>query len=172
MKKALLVFMMMVVAGALAACNGDTAKDDAAKPDTEAADSGATDTEADADADASSEDVDPTDPNFDRILDLLKDAGLEVGEKTTGFADIAGTTQVMNVVIDGEDMLPLQVYMMEPDSENLKSAKEKGEVTMEFEGQEGQIPMEAKDDFLYFIADGHPEHDKVYDVLDNDFNQE
>ena len=168
MKKAFLVFMMMIVAGALAACGGDTAKDETAKPDTEAADSGATDEGA---ADASAENVDPTDANFDQILDLLKDAGLEVGEKTTGFADIDGTTQVMNVVINGEDMLPFQVYMLEPDSENLKSAREKGEVTMEFEGQEGQIPMETKDDFLYFIADGHPDRDKVYDVMVNDFSQ-
>ncbi|MGN7410360.1 MULTISPECIES: hypothetical protein [unclassified Sporosarcina] len=167
MKKAFLVFMMMIVAGALAACGGDTAKDETAKPDTEAADSGATDDGADT----SDENVDPTDANFDQILDLLKDAGLEVGEKTTGFADIDGTTQVMNVVINGEDMLPFQVYMLEPDSENLKSAREKGEVTMEFEGQEGQIPMETKDDFLYFIADGHPDRDKVYDVMVNDFSQ-
>lgn len=167
MKKAFLVFMMMIVAGALAACGGDAAKDETAKPDTEVADSGATDDGADA----SAENVDPTDANFDQILDLLKDAGLEVGEKTTGFADIDGTIQVMNVVINGEDMLPFQVYMLEPDSENLKSAREKGEVTMEFEGQEGQIPMETKDDFLYFIADGHPDHDKVYDVMVKDFSQ-
>lgn len=167
MKKAFLVFMMMIVAGALAACGGEGEKDNTAKPDTEAAESGATDDGADA----SAENVDPTDANFDQILDLLKDAGLEVGEKTAGFADIEGTTQVMNVVINGEDMLPFQVYMMEPDSENLKSAREKGEVTMEFEGQEGQIPMESKDDFLYFIADGHPDHDKVYDVMVNDFSQ-
>lgn len=167
MKKAFLVFMMMIVAGALAACGGDAAKDETAKPDTEAADSGATDDGADT----SAENVDPTDANFDQILDLLKDAGLEVGEKTTGFADIDGTTQVMHVVIGGEDMFPFQVYMMEPDSENLKSAKEKGEVTMEFEGQEGQIPMETKDDFLYFIADGHPDRDKVYDVMVKDFSQ-
>lgn len=169
MKKAMLVFMMMIVAGALAACGDDASKDNPAKPETEAADSGATDA---ADGEASSEDVDPTDPNFDKIIELLKAEGLEVGEKTTGYADIDGATQVMSVVINGEDMLPFQVYMMEPDSENLKSAKEKGEVTMEFEGQSGQIPMEAKDDFLYFIADGHPDHDKVYDVMVKNFNQE
>ncbi|WP_025784542.1 hypothetical protein [Sporosarcina sp. D27] len=166
-KKAFLVLMMMIVAGALAACGGDATKDESAKPDTEATDSDTTD----SGAEASAEDVEPTDPNFDRILDLLKDAGVEVGEKTTGYADIAGATQVMNVVINGEDMLPFQVYMMDPDSENLKSAKEKGEVTMEFEGQEGQIPMEVKDDFLYFIADGHPDRDKIYDVMVNDFSQ-
>ncbi|MCM3757179.1 hypothetical protein M3197_06710 [Sporosarcina aquimarina] len=167
-KKAFLVFMLMIVTGALAACGGDSANDNSAKPDTEATDTDTTE----SGADASAENVEPTDPNFDKILDLLKEAGVEVGEKTTGIADIAGATQVMNVVINGEDMLPFQVYMMEPGSENLKSAKEKGEVTMEFEGQEGQIPMEVKDDFLYFIADGHPDHDKVYDVMVNDFSQE
>ncbi|REB07417.1 hypothetical protein DVB69_11355 [Sporosarcina sp. BI001-red] len=168
MKKAFLVLMMMIVAGALAACGDDTSKDKTTKPETEASEPGATE----GDGEASSEDVDPTDPNFDKIIELLEAEGLEVGEKTSGFADIDGTTQVMNVVINGEDMLPFQVYMMKSDSENLKSAKDKGEVTMEFEGQSGQIPMEAKDDFLYFIADGHPDHDKIYDVMKNDFNQE
>ncbi|WP_432355503.1 hypothetical protein [Sporosarcina sp. A2] len=168
MKKAFLVFMMMIVAGALAACGDDTSKDNTAKPETEVTESGATE----GDGEASSEGVDPTDPKFDKIIELLKAKGLEVGEKTTGYADINGTTQVMSVVINGEDMLPFQVYMMESESENLKSAKEKGEVTMEFDGQSGQIPMEAKDDFLYFIADGHPDHDKVYDVMVKDFNPE
>lgn len=168
MKKALLVLMMMIVAGALAACGGESPKEDAGAKDTEATDGGATD----SGAEAGDENVDPTDPNFDLIIDLLKDAGLEVGDKTTGYADIDGTLQVMTVVIEGEDMLPLQVYKMEPDSDNLKSAKEKGVVTMEFEGQSGEIPMEAKDDFLYFLAEGHPDQEKVYKVMENDFNQE
>ncbi|GKV68197.1 hypothetical protein NCCP2716_06950 [Sporosarcina sp. NCCP-2716] len=168
MKKVLFLLMVGIVAAALAACGGDKKADD--KPAAPAGEEAGTDSGT-ADEPVA-EDVDPVDPNFDKIIDLLKKAGLEVGEKKTGFADIEGTQQVMEVEIDGEDMLPLQIYKMDPDSENLKSAKEEGKVTMTFEGESGEIPMNAKGDFLYFIADGHPDRDKVYEVIENDFEQE
>ncbi len=166
MKKVLFLLMTGVIAAALAACGGEEKAAD--KP----AENQAAGTENDTADKPVADDVDPVDPNFDTIIDLLKKAGLDVGEKKTGFADIEGTQQVMEVEIDGEDMLPLQIYKMDPDSDNLKSAKEEGKVTMTFEGESGEIPMNAKGDFLYFLSEGHPDQAKVYEVIENDFEQE
>lgn len=176
MRKVLFALMLTMIVAALAACGGDTkdgaAGDKPAAEGTETAGEDSADEGADDSTAADGQSAELTDPNFEKIIELLKEEGLDVGEMTAGEADIEGSTEVMHVIIDGEDMLPFQVYKMEPDSENLKSAKEKGEVTYEFEGQSGQIPMDAKGDFLYFLSDGHPDHDKVYDVMENKFEQE
>ncbi|TQS71056.1 hypothetical protein DX933_16995 [Ornithinibacillus gellani] len=181
MKKLLTLLMLLVFAVGMVACSsdsdkkddGDTGKqeeqqngDDAEKADEEAADNNGEQAEGDA-AEVASENK-----GFQEFIDLLKEKGLEVNGIQEGFGDVPDFKDNINLVISGEDMLPVEIYELEADSENLKHALDKGEVKVVFEGQEGYLPATAKGNYVFLLAEGHPDIETIESIIENDFTGE
>src|SRR5699024_6336626 len=173
MKRLLSLFVMLILAGVLVACSGDN-NNNAANADTENnGDANAEENDVNGnstDSDDATDDGDlPEDENYDQVFDMLESEGYELGEKEEGFKEDFGADSAITVVLNGEDALPLQIYKMPEDSENLEQAHETGEMTMEYEGQEGQIPVLAIDNYCFFLDEGHPDVDDVYQLIEDNF---
>src|SRR5690625_295167 len=80
---------------------------------------------------------------FQEFISLLEDEGMDV-EVQPGNEDVTDYTDSIDLIVNEEDMLTVEVYEMEADSENLQHAKENGEVEVVFEGMEGELPAKAK----------------------------
>lgn len=106
-------------------------------------------------------------PDLLDIITLLKDNGIETGEpKPYTTEDIPGSTAAVVTEISGEEMLPLQIYKLDPASDNYKLAQDKSKVILEFEGQKGEIDILSKGPYAIFLAEGHPEREKVYKIIE------
>lgn len=160
--------MTLFVAG-LAAC-GNEAVESGGKTEATSAEAAETDAETETDlgeAEASANAA------FLQIAELLETEGLNPSEPLVGENDVKGSVDNAWIVVDGEDMLPLQIYEMEPGDENLETAKDTGEVTLSFDGMEGEVPVELiKDNYVIFFAEGHPDRDQVIKLIDEQFKPE
>jgi len=110
-------------------------------------------------------------PGFQEFISLLEAEGLEV-EVQAGNEDVPDYKDSINLVVNGEDMLLVEIYEMEADSDNLKQAHENGEVTVVFEGMEGELPAKAKGNYVFLLAEGHPDLETIENIIDNDFKGE
>jgi|SRR5690625_2320074 len=108
---------------------------------------------------------------FQEFISLLEDEGMDV-DVQAGNEDVTDYTDSIDLIVNGEDMLTVEVYEMEADSENLKNAKENGEVEVVFEGMEGELPAKAKGNYVFLLAEGHPDLDAIEDIIENDFDGE
>ncbi|QTD40843.1 hypothetical protein [Sporosarcina sp. Te-1] len=171
MKKLLMVLMMAFLVMALAAC-GDDKKDDGKtegaedKNNTEQAE-GADDAEGSEGTEEASGDI-LEDEYYNNLVNILKDAGYDLGNVEVGDNDFfVDTKSSMKVALNGEDMLPLQVYEIDPDSESLKAAQETGLAPAEFEGQKfDQEGVLVIDNHYFFLSEGHPDQADVYKLLE------
>lgn len=174
MKKMMELLLIMVVVAGLAACNGednsnvDKAKDDEQEQsDVNATDESSVESGGDADAETSNSDNE----NFDQVFEILESNGLEISDKQAGHDDLSGSIQSMIASINGEEILTFEVYEMEPDHENLIQAKETGQATMVFEGQEGEINvLTVIDNYVFLLPEGHPDCEKVKTLLEENFS--
>ncbi|GEN81802.1 hypothetical protein SLU01_01140 [Sporosarcina luteola] len=160
MKKLFMILLMALIVSALAACSGDDKGD--------AADS------TDADVTEQTDGTSGDEPNsavldneyFKNVVDILKAEGYELTNFTDGDTDFFTDTQSSFAVqVNGEDMLTLQVFEMDPDSEHLKNAAETGMGQAEFEGEVAEIPVLVIDNHYFFLAEGHPDQEDIYKLL-------
>ncbi|WP_217587138.1 LptM family lipoprotein [Lentibacillus saliphilus] len=181
MKKLLYVMLMMVLAVGLAACgdsdennNANGENNDQEQANVDNGDNGSENAdgaeEGDAD-EAAGEDSDALgDENYQQIVDLLKDNDFEVTDVQEGYDDVIGSEGSVTMVVNGEDMLALQVYKMEEGHENLDKINESGTATLEFEGQQGDVEgFYAIGNYAIFLAEGHPDSEAVETLLKDNF---
>ncbi|WP_391207611.1 hypothetical protein [Psychrobacillus sp. L4] len=169
MKKLLpLLMLMLTLTFVLAACNDDkkeTGNADAEAPKEEQV-------STDETTEVSGEIVDPTSVDnefFKTVETLLKEKGYDVGELKATDHGFFGAKQAVAMEIDGEDMLPLQIYDLDPADENLVKAKETGMGMATFEGEQGEIPVLAIDHYYFFLGEGHPAQKDIYKLLEETY---
>lgn len=172
MKKFLLLFLALALSLFLAACGGDKAEEGTKNEDTgssQTAGEPAQDEEDELDV-VNAAAVD--DEFFKSIKSLLEENGYEVSAfEPSAHLLFPGATQAIQMVIDGEDGLPLMVYDLDPASEDLAKAKETGKPVMEYAGErvERDDVLLFNDHYYAFLAMGHPKHDDIYKLLEENF---
>ncbi|MUV38209.1 hypothetical protein JNUCC1_02045 [Lentibacillus sp. JNUCC-1] len=178
MKKLLYAMLMMVLIAGLAAC-GDAeadgkANDNENNAQDEVADEATNDNAAEeANDNSASEDAD--DPleneNFAQVVDILKENDYEVTDVQSGFDDVVGSEDSVTMVVNGEDMLTLQVFKVEDGHENLNKINETGEATLEFDGQQGDVAgFYAIGNYAFFLGEGHPDSEEVETLIKDNFS--
>ena len=157
MKKLFMTLLMAMLVAALAACSGDEKKDEEQATDS-------TVTEGTSDEDVAVEST--GNEYYDNVVAILKDAGYEVTNVTDGDPEFfTDTKNAFSAEINGEDMLTLQLFEIDPDSEYLKNAKETGMGQAEFEGEVAEIPVDVIGNHYIFLAEGHPDQEDVIKLL-------
>lgn len=169
MKKLFSLLMMLVLAMALAACNseGDSAK--AGKDEGKKASEQTEKDEAAGEVEAVEGLVDPKSVEneyFKSVHALLKEEGYEVGELKAEDHTFFDAKQAVSIEVDGEDMLPLQIFDLDKDNKHLADAKKTGMGWATFDGQEGEIPVLVIDHYYFFMNEGHPKQKELYDLLE------
>lgn len=104
---------------------------------------------------------------FKKVIAKLKEKGFEVEPK--GFEQdplFVDVKENQHIEINKEDFMPLEVYEIEEDSEHLKEAEETGEFAAEFEGQKGMLPVHIYGKYIFYLAEGHPDFDAIFEAID------
>lgn len=103
---------------------------------------------------------------FKQVAEKLEEKGFEVKpagyEVDPMFLDVV---ENQRLEINKEDFMPLEIYEIEKDSEHLATAEETGEFPVEFEGEKGTLPVEVKDNYIFFLAEGHPDFDAIFEAI-------
>lgn len=168
MKKLLSLLMMLVLAMALAACNSEgdakAGKDEGKKTEEQAGKD-----EAAGEEEGIEGVVDPKSVEneyFKSVHALLKEEGYEVGELTATDHAFFDAKQAVSIEVDGEDLLPLQIFDLDKDNKHLADAKKTGMGWATFDGQEGEIPVLVVDHYYFFMNEGHPKQKEIYDLIE------
>lgn len=182
MRKLLALLAVLILTVGLVACGDD--KKDEEKPD-ESADAGETEGSEDEGEEAGSEDAEGEDneegssdgefssnEKFNELLTLLNDNGMDVKVVSEGNVDVVGATDGVMAEINGEDLFTFEAFEVEEGHENLAQVEETGEVTMDFEGMEGEVPAWSKGNFVFMLAEGHENYDEIVELIENEFDVE
>ncbi|MBS4200980.1 hypothetical protein KHA93_15185 [Bacillus sp. FJAT-49732] len=173
MKKLLLLVLTLILSTALAACGGDKANNEKAdgkgnEEQVKGEDQGADEGQA-SEEEWPEELINPEAANneyFIKVHDLLKENGYEVGELTPSDYSFFNAKMAAQIEINGEDMFTLQMYDLDPADENLEHARKTGMGTAEYAGEKGEIPVLVIDHYYFFLAEGHPNYEDVYKLLE------
>ncbi|CEG29392.1 hypothetical protein [Bacillus sp. B-jedd] len=169
MKKLFTLLMMLVLAMALAACSSDGGNAKAGEDKGKKSEEQAGKDEAAGEEEGIEGLVDPKSVEneyFKSVHALLKEEGYEVGELIAEDHTFFDAKQAVSIEIDGEDMLPLQIFDLDKDNKHLADAKKTGMGWATFDGQEGEIPVLVIDHYYFFINEGHPKQKEIYDLLE------
>lgn len=103
---------------------------------------------------------------FKQVAEKLEEKGFEIKlagyEVDPMFLDVI---ENQRIEVNKEDFMPLEIYEIDPDSEHLATAEEKGEFPVEYEGEKGALPVEVKDNYIFFLAEGHPDFDAIFEAI-------
>lgn len=114
-----------------------------------------------------------TNENFLQVIEIIRSNGFDISEPAVGDNDVKGAKDNVYFNINEEDLLPFQVFEMEPGDENLQLAKDSGNVVLEFEGMEGEVPADlVNENYIFFLPEGHPDRDDVLKALEEEFRPE
>lgn len=159
MKKFITLLMALVLGLVLTAC-GDGNKTENGNGNESAGANEGSNVEADLDFDPLKNDF------FKKVYDKMDekfDVKLAGYDPEPLFLDVK---ENFRMKINKEDMLTFEVYEIDPDSEYLATAEETGEFPIDFEGQEGTIPVKVVDNYIFFLVEGHPDFDAVMEAVD------
>lgn len=160
MKKFLTLFLVLVMGLALAACGSDEKKkEEGSNADVSTGDKG----DDSASGDTAGEEPEFTDEFYKQVYDMLKEKGYELevlgAEPDNIMLDVTDNNRI---VINKEEMLPIQIFTIEPGSEYLAGGKENGEWPLEYEGEQGMVPViVVGDEHFVFFGEGHPDYADV-----------
>src|SRR5699024_2281539 len=182
MRKLLALLAVLMLAVGLVAC-GDDKKEDEGKEGEETRQGAGDEEEADDEEEAAGEkegdeEEAATDGEFssneklNELLTLLEANGLEVNVISEDNLDVIGSTHAVMVEVNGDDLFTFEAFELEEGHENLSQVEETGQVTMEFDGMEGEVPAWSKGNFVFMLPEGHANYDEIVDIVDNEFDVE
>lgn len=150
-----MLLLVALIVSALAACSGDDKNNDNQTPEKDSTEQtdGATSGEIE-------------DEYYKNVVEILKDEGYEVTNITGGDPEFfTDTKSSFGAEVNGEDMLQLQLFEIDPNSEHLKNAKATGMGQAEYEGEVAELPVLVIGNHYIFLAEGHPDQLAIYKLF-------
>lgn len=177
MRKLLALLAVLILTVGLVACGDDNdTEEPATEPEETEQDTDGEEADEDESADDESEEV--ADGEFaanekiNEVLTLLDDNGFEVSNVIDGNLDVVGSTDGIMAEINGDDLFLFEAVELEEGHENIDQVQNDGEVTMEFEGQQGEVPAWGKGNYVFLLAEGHEDYEEIVELIENEFDAE
>ncbi|PIC77787.1 hypothetical protein CSV74_04055 [Sporosarcina sp. P19] len=103
---------------------------------------------------------------YQKVVNQLKQAGLTVGEPTEAAIDMFKAESGMVVTINGDALLPLHLYKLDPSDKRLEIVEETGNLPVFIGSKTEQLAVKKIDHFIIYLHKGHPDYDEVMKILD------
>ncbi|PID21525.1 hypothetical protein CSV61_09920 [Sporosarcina sp. P3] len=103
---------------------------------------------------------------YQNVVSRLEQAGLTVSEPAEAALDMFKAESGMIVTINGDTLLPLHLYKLNPSDERLGIVEETGTLPVYIGSKTEQLAVKKIDHFIIYLHKGHPDYDKVMKIID------
>ncbi|PIC80471.1 hypothetical protein CSV75_01365 [Sporosarcina sp. P18a] len=104
---------------------------------------------------------------YQNVVSRLEQAGFTVGEPAEAAIDMFRAESGMIVTINGDALLPLHLYKLDPSDKRLEIVEETGNLPVYIGSKTEQLAVKKVDHFIIYLHKGHPEYDEIMKVLHN-----
>ena len=103
---------------------------------------------------------------FLEVANQLKQAGFTVGEPAEAAIDMFRAESGMILNINGDALLPLHIYKLDPSDKRLDMVDETGNLPVYLGSKTEKLPVRRIDNFIIHLHKGHPDYDEIMKVID------
>ncbi|MBY0222410.1 hypothetical protein ABZ756_04095 [Mammaliicoccus sciuri] len=103
---------------------------------------------------------------FEQVHKKLETAGFEVSEPMEADVELFGAVSGMTLIVNKEALMPLNLYKLSPSDERLSEVDKTGYLEVTTETKHERLAAKRKDHFIIYLHKGHPDYEKVMEVLD------
>ena len=102
---------------------------------------------------------------YQDVVNRLEEAGFTVSEPTEASIDMFRAEDGMVLNIDGDALLPLHIYKLDPSDKRLPAVDETGNLTVYLGSKTEQLEVKKIENFIIHLHKGHPDYDEIMKVL-------
>ncbi|PIC71311.1 hypothetical protein CSV67_00575 [Sporosarcina sp. P2] len=104
---------------------------------------------------------------YQNVVSQLEQAGFTVGEPAEAAIDMFRAESGMIVTINGDALLPLHLYKLDPSDKRLEIVEETGNLPVYIGSKTEQLAVINVDHFIIYLHKGHPDYEEIVKVIDN-----
>ena len=103
---------------------------------------------------------------YQEVVNRFEQAGFTVGEPQEASIDMFRAQDGMLLNIDGDALLPIHIYKLDPSDKRLQAVEETGNLTVYLGSKTEQLEVKKIDNFIIHLHKAHPDYDEIMKVLD------
>ena len=103
---------------------------------------------------------------YQEVVSQLEEAGFTVSEPAEAAIDMFRAESGMILTINGDALLPLHLYKLDPSDERLGIVDETGNLPVYLGSKTEQLAVRRIDNFIIHLHKGHPDYDEIMKVID------
>ncbi|PID15524.1 hypothetical protein CSV63_06990 [Sporosarcina sp. P34] len=104
---------------------------------------------------------------YRNVVNQLEHAGFTVGEPAEAAIDMFKAESGMILTINGDALLPLHLYKLDPSDKRLEIVEDTGNLPVYIGSKTEQLAVKKVGHFIIYLHKGHPEYDEIMKVLNN-----
>lgn len=103
---------------------------------------------------------------YQKVVNQLEDTGFTVSEPAEAAIDMFRAKSGMTVTINGDALLPLHLYKLDPSDERLEIVEDTGNLPVYIGSKTEQLAVIKVDHFIMYLHKGHPDYDEIMKIID------
>lgn len=104
---------------------------------------------------------------YQKVVSQLEQVGLTVSEPDEAAIDMFRAESGMVLTINGDALLPLHLYKLDPSDKRLDIVEETGNLPVYIGSKTEQLAVKKVDHFIIYLHKGHPDYDEIMKIIDN-----
>ncbi|ARJ37958.1 hypothetical protein CSV71_03170 [Sporosarcina sp. P21c] len=104
---------------------------------------------------------------YQKVVSQLEETGFTVSEPAEAAMDMFRAESGMTVTINGDALLPLHLYKLDPSDKRLEIVEDTGNLPVYIGSKTEQLGVIKVDHFVMYLHKGHPDYEEIVKVLDN-----
>lgn len=104
---------------------------------------------------------------YQKVVSQLEQVGLTVSEPDEAAIDMFRAESGMVLTINGDALLPLHLYKLDPSDKRLDIVEETGNLPVYIGSKTEQLAVKNVDHFIIYLHKGHPDYDEIMKIIDN-----
>lgn len=103
---------------------------------------------------------------FQEVVSQLEVEGFTVSEPAEAAIDMFRAESGMTLNINGDALLPLHLYKLDPSDKRLEIVDETGNLPVYIGSKTEKLAVRRIDNFIIHLHKGHPDYDEIMKVID------
>ena len=104
---------------------------------------------------------------YKKVVNGLLEAGFTVGEPAEASIDMFKAESGMILTINGDALLPLHLYKLDPSDERLAILDKTGNLPVYLGSKTEQLAVKRLDNFVIHLHKAHPDYEEIMKVIDD-----
>lgn len=104
---------------------------------------------------------------YQKVVSQLEQVVLTVSEPDEAAIDMFRAESGMVLTINGDALLPLHLYKLDPSDKRLDIVEETGNLPVYIGSKTEQLAVKKVDHFIIYLHKGHPDYDEIMKIINN-----